>query len=42
VHHEGQPAHTGDYLAAIADTRPTLTEELLTDFDQDNERYSRL
>jgi transitional endoplasmic reticulum ATPase len=42
VHHEGQPAHTGDYLAAIADTRPTLTQELLTYFDQDNELYSRL
>jgi transitional endoplasmic reticulum ATPase len=42
VHHQGQPAHTGDYLVAIADTRPTLTDELLTDFDQDNGMYSRL
>jgi MoxR-like ATPase/GNAT superfamily N-acetyltransferase len=42
LHHQGLPARTDDYLAAIADTRPTLTPDLLTEFEQDNVRYTRL
>ncbi|MFE7797372.1 ATP-binding protein [Nocardia sp. NPDC057440] len=38
----GEPASTADYLAAIADTRPTLTPDILTAFEQDNENYTRL
>ncbi|NBM18722.1 ATP-binding protein [Streptomyces sp. GC420] len=38
----GAPAGTGDYLAAIADTRPTLTEQALTEFKEDIERYVRM
>jgi MoxR-like ATPase/GNAT superfamily N-acetyltransferase len=42
VHRQGRPASTEDYLSAIVDTRPTLTPEILTEFEQDNERYTRL
>jgi transitional endoplasmic reticulum ATPase len=42
LHRQGQPASTEDYLAAIADTRPTLTPDLLTEFEQDNELYTRI
>ncbi|WP_331769657.1 bifunctional GNAT family N-acetyltransferase/ATP-binding protein (plasmid) [Embleya sp. NBC_00888] len=35
------PATTQDYLAAIADTRPTLTDRALTEFNEDIERYER-
>lgn len=38
----GRPATTDDYLAAIADTRPTLTTELLTEFEADSEKFTRL
>ncbi len=38
---QGEPATTEDYLAAIADTRPTLTKEAITAFDEDIERYTR-
>ncbi|WP_406239655.1 ATP-binding protein [Nocardia sp. NBC_01009] len=38
----GETASTADYLAAIADTRPTLTPDILTAFEQDNENYTRL
>ena len=38
----GRPATTEDYLAAIADTRPTLTTEILTEFEEDRERFTRL
>jgi GNAT superfamily N-acetyltransferase len=37
----GKPAGTDDYLAAIADTRPTLTEAALSDFSEDIERHLR-
>nr|WP_308012106.1 ATP-binding protein [Streptomyces acidipaludis] len=37
----GAPAGTGDYLAAIADTRPTLTEAALAGFHEDIERHLR-
>ena len=39
---QGEPAVTEDFLMAIADTRPTLTAEMLTEFEQDDELYSRL
>ncbi|QBJ98446.1 GNAT family N-acetyltransferase [Rhodococcus sp. ABRD24] len=39
---EGRPANTEDYLAAIADTRPTLTAEILSEFEQDLGRFTRL
>ncbi|WP_229758463.1 ATP-binding protein [Peterkaempfera bronchialis] len=38
----GEPAGTEDYLAAIADTRPTLTDQALAEFQEDIERYTRL
>jgi GNAT superfamily N-acetyltransferase len=38
----GAPASTEDYLAAIADTRPTLTEQALTEFREDIERHARM
>lgn len=39
---QNAPASTEDYLAAIADTRPTLTDQVLTEFDEDIERYVRM
>jgi GNAT superfamily N-acetyltransferase len=42
THRRGQPASTEDYLAAIADTRPTLSEQALTEFGEDIERYTRM
>ncbi|MFJ1615358.1 ATP-binding protein [Streptomyces sp. NPDC088251] len=39
---KGAPAGTGDYLAAIADTRPTLTDQALAEFGEDIERHARL
>lgn len=38
----GAPAGTEDYLAAIADTRPTLTEQALSEFREDIERHVRM
>ncbi|MEV5482995.1 MULTISPECIES: ATP-binding protein [Streptomyces] len=38
----GAPASTEDYLAAIADTRPTLTDEALTAFREDIEHHARM
>jgi transitional endoplasmic reticulum ATPase len=38
----GEPAQTDDYLAAIADTRPTLTEAMLADFEDDIRQQTRL
>ncbi|SEL87317.1 ATP-binding protein [Streptacidiphilus jiangxiensis] len=35
AHRRGAPPATDDYLAAIADTRPTLTERALADFAED-------
>ena len=37
----GEPAGTDDYLAAIADTRPTLTPEAISSFDEDIALHSR-
>ncbi|MBC8091927.1 MAG: GNAT family N-acetyltransferase [Pseudonocardia sp.] len=42
LRHGDEPAGTDDYLAAIADTRPTLTRALLTEFEQDTEQHARL
>lgn len=39
---DGDPARTDDYLAAIAETRPTLTDGMLTEFDEDIETRTRL
>ena len=38
----GEPAHTDDYLSAIADTRPTLTDAMLSEFDEDIALRTRL
>ena len=38
----GEPALTDDYLAAIADTRPTLTDEMVADFEEDIATRTRL
>ncbi|MET8406759.1 GNAT family N-acetyltransferase [Streptomyces sp. NPDC005195] len=38
----GAPAGTEDYLAAVADTRPTLTAQALTEFEEDIERHVRM
>ena len=39
--HRGQPAGLADYLAAIADTRPTLSEQALAAFQEDTADYTR-
>ncbi|GAA5703503.1 AAA family ATPase [Streptomyces avermitilis] len=39
---QGAPAGTEDYLAAITDTRPTLTDQALTEFGEDIEHYVRM
>jgi transitional endoplasmic reticulum ATPase len=36
-----QRARTEDFLAAIADTRPTLTAEIVSGFDDDTDRFAR-
>ncbi|WP_174501554.1 GNAT family N-acetyltransferase [Streptacidiphilus melanogenes] len=38
----GEPAGTGDFLAAIAETRPTLTEHALTSFREDIGNHVRI
>jgi GNAT superfamily N-acetyltransferase len=38
----GEPAYTDDYLAAIADTRPTLTDEMVAEFEEDIAKRTRL
>ncbi|HZA09660.1 bifunctional GNAT family N-acetyltransferase/ATP-binding protein [Mycobacterium sp.] len=40
--HRGEPAHTDDYLGAIADTRPTLTEAMVSEFHEDIDQRTRL
>jgi transitional endoplasmic reticulum ATPase len=42
LHRQGEAPRTDDYLAAIADTRPTLTSQALTEFGDDIERHARL
>ena len=41
-HRRGEPAGTEDYLDAIGDTRPTLTEQALAEFEEDIATGSRL
>ncbi|EKF23668.1 AAA domain family protein [Mycolicibacterium hassiacum DSM 44199] len=38
----GEPARTDDYLEAIADTRPTLTLEMIAEFEEDISACTRL
>ena len=38
----GDPAHTDDYLSAIADIRPTLTPDMLAQFQEDIALRTRL
>ena len=38
----GEAARTDDYLAAIADTRPTLTDEIVAEFTEDIAERTRL
>ncbi|MGP3999366.1 ATP-binding protein [Streptomyces sp. 8N706] len=42
IHRKGEPATTDDYLAAIQDIRPTLTDQMLREFHEDMERYTRM
>ena len=42
MHRKGEVASTDDYLAAVADTPPTLTSQALTEFDDDIEHHARL
>lgn len=42
THRQGRPVTTGDYMTAIADTRPTLTGQAIDEFTEDIEKYSRL
>ncbi|WP_460353222.1 ATP-binding protein [Mycobacterium sp. ZZG] len=41
-HRRGEPACTADYLAAIAETRPTLTDAMLDEFGEDIDVRTRL
>jgi transitional endoplasmic reticulum ATPase len=38
----GDPARTDDYLTAIAETRPTLTDAALAEFEEDIDLLTRL
>jgi transitional endoplasmic reticulum ATPase len=38
----GEPPTTEDYLTAIANTRPTLSDRALTEFGEDTEQYTRM
>lgn len=42
THRRGTPAGTDDYLAAIADVRPTLTDRALADFEEDISHHARM
>lgn len=42
VHRQGHPASTRDFLIAIAETRPSLSADILTEFNQDDELFTRL
>ncbi|MGW2081781.1 ATP-binding protein [Streptomyces sp. NPDC001939] len=39
---EGRPVGTEDFLAAVAETRPSLTDQALVDFREDIEQYVRV
>jgi SpoVK/Ycf46/Vps4 family AAA+-type ATPase len=38
----GQPATTGDYLTAIGEVRPTLSADMLAEFDRGKADFARL
>ena len=38
----GQPATTEDYVRAISEVRPTLTSEMLAEFERGKEDFARL
>jgi transitional endoplasmic reticulum ATPase len=38
----GRPPDTGDYLTAVADVRPTLTDPMLAEFQSDIELFTRV
>jgi transitional endoplasmic reticulum ATPase len=38
----GDRARTDDFLAAINDTKPTLTAEMVSSFDTDTDRFARV
>jgi transitional endoplasmic reticulum ATPase len=42
TYRQGKPVNTQDYLDAIADTRPSLTELARTGFDEDIGLYTRM
>lgn len=42
LENERRPPTTEDYLEAINETRPTLTPDMVTDFQDDIALYSRL
>ncbi|MFG2196668.1 ATP-binding protein [Streptomyces sp. NPDC048639] len=42
AHRQGTRATTQDYLTAITDTRPTLTDQVLTEFNEDIQTYVRM
>ncbi|MFD7987755.1 ATP-binding protein [Kitasatospora indigofera] len=41
-HRQGRPAGTEDFLAAITGTRPTLTQQAITEFEEDIARFTRI
>ena len=41
-HGSGQPATTEDYLAAVGEIRPTLTAEMLAEFERGKQDFARL
>jgi hypothetical protein len=41
-HRRGEPATTDDYLMAIGDVRPTLTDAILAEFSADKAQFARL
>ncbi|MEU6574821.1 GNAT family N-acetyltransferase [Streptomyces sp. NPDC046805] len=42
VHRGGRPASTEDFLVAIREIRPTLTDAMIRDFEEDMELYTRM
>ena len=41
-HARGEPATTEDYLNAIGEIRPTLTDEMLAEFDRGKAEFARV
>jgi SpoVK/Ycf46/Vps4 family AAA+-type ATPase len=42
IHRRGEPATTQDYLDAIRAVRPTLTDAMIREFQEDTEQFTRL